>query len=108
MLSTAAKDLFPEALQKSGWQPRHSITSKKKAIFIDGDFWHGRKYQETIDRLPKVYWKGKIARNVERDKINRTKLLNEGWKILEVWESDIIRKKTQKLEQEKIAKFLKT
>lgn len=79
----------------------------KKAVFIDGDFWHGRNYEDTIKRLPDDgYWKQKIKRNVERDKENEKKLKNEGWRILRVWEGDIKRKSTREEELNKIKTFL--
>lgn len=86
--------------------PDVALPRKKIAVFIDGDFWHGRKYHETIDRLPEGFWKEKIARNVARDKKYRAALKAKGWKILQVWESDITRKRTQQEELNKIAEFL--
>lgn len=94
--------------KKAPGNPDIALPRKKKAVFIDGDFWHGRNYQETIDRLPKGYWKEKIARNVNRDKKNRQQLINNDWSILQVWESDVKRKRTREGELEKIIKFLKS
>lgn len=80
----------------------------KKAVFVDGDFWHGRNYEDTIKRLPDDgYWKQKIKRNVERDKENEKQLKNEEWDILRVWESNIKRKSTREETLKKIEKFLR-
>src|SRR3990167_1504115 len=48
------------------------------AVFIDGDFWHGRDYEKRKDSLPD-YWVKKIGRNIVRDKRNRARLRKEGW-----------------------------
>lgn len=69
--------------------PDIAIPSKKIAVFIDGDFWHGRNFRKNKERLPKKYWQGKIETNITRDKKNRSKLKRQGWRVLKVWESDV-------------------
>lgn len=64
-------------------QPR-----KKRAIFVDGDFWHGWKFKIKKKQLPK-YWQIKIQKNIDRDKKNRSKLRRLGWKVMRLWEHDI-------------------
>jgi DNA mismatch endonuclease (patch repair protein) len=86
--------------------PDIALPRKKLAVFIDGDFWHGRNYKETIKRLPEEYWQKKILQNVTRDKKTRRELKSRGWKILKVWESDIGRKRTQEQALQKIKVFL--
>lgn len=99
---------FQKHYKRAPGKPDIALPRKKKAVFIDGDFWHGRKIDKTIGRLPKQYWQDKIIGNIERDKKNRKVLKNNGWHILTAWESDILRKRTQRQELERIAKFLKT
>lgn len=81
-------------------QPRN-----KKAVFIDGDFWHGR-YKKNIKRLPKIYWQDKIKKNMCRDRMVDKALIGAGWKILHVWEKDIKITKTRQKILEKISDFL--
>lgn len=62
-------------------------------VFCDGDFWHGRDWEQRKLKLKMgtnaEYWLAKIAANIERDKRN-TKLLEEGgWNVIRIWESDI-------------------
>jgi DNA mismatch endonuclease, patch repair protein len=85
--------------------PDISMPTKKKAVFIDGDFWHGYNFKKLKKRLPKVFWIKKIERNIERDKTCRRKLRKEGWKVLRIWEHEI-EKDLSKI-VEKIEKFLK-
>lgn len=72
-------------------KPDIYIKKYKLAIFVDSDFWHGRLYLQGI-RIPKTnkeYWIPKLERNIERDKVVNSELLNEGWHVLRFWESDI-------------------
>jgi DNA mismatch endonuclease (patch repair protein) len=102
------KVYFQKHYDKVAGKPDVALPRKKLAIFIDGDFWHGRKYKETISRLPEVYWRDKIANNIARDKKNRKILIEAGWDILNIWETDIVRKRTRQVELDKIIKFLKS
>lgn len=56
------------------------------AVFLDGDFWHGRRMPDT---LPEP-WKAKLNRTVERDCANREYLESQGWLVLWCWESDFL------------------
>jgi len=85
--------------------PDIALPKKKKAIFIDGDFWHGYQFSKLKKRLPKIYWFSKIERNIERDRLYRAKLKRQGWKVLRVWEHEV-RKNFDKTTL-KIVKFLK-
>lgn len=75
--------------------PDISKPRKKLAVFIDGEFWHGKNLQKDIEHGLKSYWRTKILNNIERDRRQELELELNGWKILRIWEKDIIRKKTQ-------------
>lgn len=87
-------------------KPDIALPRKKVAVFIDGDFWHGRNAKRLEKSDNSEYWTDKISKNVERDKIVNKTLKDEGWHILRVWESDLKRKRTQQTELDKIVKFL--
>ena len=62
--------------------PRH-----KAVILVNGCFWHGHECH--LFRWPQsreTYWRDKITGNMERDRCNRRKLLEQGWRICRVWE----------------------
>jgi DNA mismatch endonuclease (patch repair protein) len=63
------------------------------AVFCDGDFWHGRKWNALRRDLARgtnaAYWCAKISRNMRRDKKVNSLLRRSGWRVLRVWESDI-------------------
>ena len=67
------------------------MTKYKIAIFCDSEFWHGKNYHESTDRIGtnSEYWKKKIKRNMERDKEVDTELATQGWTVLRFWEKDI-------------------
>jgi DNA mismatch endonuclease (patch repair protein) len=83
------KIYFKKYYSKVEGKPDIALPRKKKAIFIDGDFWHGYQIESLKGRLPKDYWIEKIERNVSRDKKNTELLLNKGWQVLRVWEHEI-------------------
>lgn len=58
------------------------------AVFVDGDFWHGRHYAAKHAEW-KEYWRAKIARNMERDRAADTALAAAGWRVLRIWERDL-------------------
>jgi len=71
--------------------PDIAITTKKIAIFIDGEFWHGYNWEE---KKPKIkdnrdYWIPKIERTIKRDKETNEKLKELGWTVLRFWEKEI-------------------
>jgi DNA mismatch endonuclease (patch repair protein) len=61
--------------------------SRRKAILVHGCFWH--QHGCALTRLPKSnldYWLPKLKRNQQRDKVTRSAMRRDGWKILVVWE----------------------
>jgi DNA mismatch endonuclease (patch repair protein) len=64
-------------------------------VFCDGDFWHGRDWPtlraKLLRRHNAGYWVAKIARNRERDREQNDRLAADGWLVLRMWESDILR-----------------
>jgi DNA mismatch endonuclease (patch repair protein) len=76
-------------------RPDIVFRSARVIVFCDGDFWHGRNWEDRKQKLRgghnAPYWLAKIERNMERD-LARTKLLeSEGWTVLRFWETDVLR-----------------
>jgi DNA mismatch endonuclease (patch repair protein) len=80
---------FQKHYKRATGNPDIALPRKKKAVFIDGDFWHGYQFLKLKKRLPKKYWIAKIEKNVKRDKANKIKLRKDGWKVLRVWEHEV-------------------
>jgi len=98
---------FQKHYKRAPGKPDIALPRKKKAVFIDGDFWHGRNYEHRLKgRAPDDPWVQKIVRNVERDNLQNKVVTEVGWNILRVWESDLLRKGTRDATLDKIRKFL--
>jgi DNA mismatch endonuclease (patch repair protein) len=64
--------------------------SRKKIIFVHGCFWHGHSCAD--GHRPKsnaTYWGPKIAKNIERDRVNRERLSSFGWSVVTVYECEL-------------------
>lgn len=77
------------------------FVKQKIAIFIDGDFWHGRRYGKDGKTMRKKFWRDKIETNIRRDRRVNRQLKRLGWTVLHFWESDV-RKYPDKLTQDVI------
>ena len=98
---------FQKHYKNAPGKPDIALPRKKKAVFIDSEFWHGRDYERIVkNRSPDDYWVKKIARNIERDIQVRKALVEKGWKVLVIWESDIKRKRTREESLNSIKHFL--
>ena len=69
------------------------LTKYKIAIFCDGEFFHGRNWEELREHLKNSnnsqFWISKIARNIDRDDEINKKLNAMGWTVLRFWGEDI-------------------
>lgn len=69
------------------------LTHQRIAIFVDGDFWHAKGYENNPGEqvgTNKDFWVKKLSRNVERDKEVNDVLTEQGWLVLRFWESDVL------------------
>lgn len=114
MSAVKAKDTAPElalrkALHARGFRyrlhdkklpgkPDLVFASRKLALFIDGDYWHGRQWKKRgfssleaqMKRVNNAdYWIKKITGNIERDKKHTRALKSQGWRVIRIWESDL-------------------
>jgi DNA mismatch endonuclease (patch repair protein) len=72
-------------------------------VFIDGDFFHGNswkargfaKFEDQFNHRHREYWKAKIERNMARDADVTKELRRQGWRVIRVWESDVVRASTK-------------
>ena len=76
-------------------RPDIAIVRDRMAVFVDGDFWHGRDWEMRKRKLASghnaEYWVQKIARNMRRDEQVNTELMDLGWDVVRVWEGDLRR-----------------
>jgi DNA mismatch endonuclease (patch repair protein) len=85
---------FLKNVQTLPGKPDIVFPRARLAVFCDGDFWHGRDWQNRRARLQRghnaSYWVAKIRRNRDRDWLNMHRLLEDGWTVLRFWEKDIL------------------
>ena len=114
MRKVRSRDTAPEvAFRKALWargvrykvcpadvvgKPDLVIPSRRVAIFIDGDYWHGGQWQrrgltaleeQFRETSTRSYWLRKIRRNMQRDCRTTASLQRDGWTVLRIWESQI-------------------
>lgn len=73
--------------------PAHRVV-----VFVDSDYWHGRALRDGGEpALRQVirgerfdWWKAKLERNIDRDREVNAALSAAGWRVIRVWESDVI------------------
>jgi DNA mismatch endonuclease (patch repair protein) len=72
-------------------RPDLVISRERIAIFVDGCFWHGcpRCYRRPSSN--RSYWDLKVDRNMRRDRSRRAKLKRLGWKVIRLWEHQVVK-----------------
>ena len=74
-------------------RPDIVITKYKIAIFCDGEFFHGKDWENQKAKLKSSnnseYWIQKIQKNIERDREIDKQLCCLGWKVLRFWGKDV-------------------
>jgi DNA mismatch endonuclease (patch repair protein) len=70
--------------------PDLTFKQLKIAIFVDGEFFHGKDWETR--KKPQTnpeYWIKKIERNIQRDLEVNAYLESQNWKILRFWSTEI-------------------
>lgn len=74
-------------------KPDIAITKFKIAIFCDGEFFHGKDWNQLQEKLKNSnnseYWIKKIQRNINRDYEVDQAIRAKGWLVLRFWGKDI-------------------
>ena len=111
MKSIKSRDTKPEVLlRKELWHEGYRYRKNYKAlkgtpdivltkyhivIFVDSEFFHGKDYDELINRLKRgkrpEYWSNKIEQNIKRDIATEAELRGMGYTVLRFWGEDVIR-----------------
>src|SRR5215213_3157513 len=95
-----AKISFRTCDSKLPGKPDIVLSSRRLAVFVDGDFWHGRQWAsrkhaslegQFTKSASRDYWLAKIRRKIARDLTNTAALLESGWKVARFWETDVTR-----------------
>ena len=68
-------------------RPDIVFTRARLAVFVDGCYWHGCPQHHQPSKSNVTYWRAKIARNRERDRLHNRLLTQAGWTVLR-WEHE--------------------
>jgi len=71
-------------------RPDWISSDRRVAIFIDSCFWHGCRWHLRMPKTNISYWREKLERNKRRDKQVNVLLKKQGWKVLRVWEHNLL------------------
>ncbi len=73
--------------------PDIALTRYRIAIFVDGEFWHGKDWPERKAKLQRnrEYWVEKIEENIARDRRVDNQLQELGWLVIRFWEKEVFK-----------------
>lgn len=99
-----AETLLAKALWHQGYRyrkndkrlpgsPDIAIFKHRIAVFVDGEFWHGKDWETRKMRLKRnrEYWIEKIEENMTRDFRNDLLLTQAGWTPIHFWEKEVMK-----------------
>lgn len=72
-------------------KPDIILPKHKKVIFVHGCFWHGHAGCSRSNRptTNQEFWREKLDKNIERDKVTVNALKQSGWEVLTVWTCEV-------------------
>lgn len=70
-------------------KPDLVFVSSKTVVFIDGCFWHGCPLHVNYPKTNEIFWREKITKNINRDKMINENLKALGWNVMRFWEHEI-------------------
>ena len=76
---------------RASGRPDLAMVGRRIAIFVDGEFWHGKKLSAArLAEMPD-YWQRKLSRNAARDARVNAALVAEGWTVIRITDRAISR-----------------
>ncbi|KKS31591.1 MAG: Vsr domain protein T:G mismatch repair endonuclease [candidate division WWE3 bacterium GW2011_GWF1_42_14] len=84
-------------------KPDVVFPKQKIAVFVDGEFWHGKSFSKWKNNISE-FWLQKISDNRKRDRKVNKLLRNDGWSVVRIWGKEIT-KDSEKVKR-KLAKSL--
>ena len=78
-------------------RPDIVFTRARVAVFVDGCFWHGCTEHGSIPKNNREWWMKKLRTNEERDARTTTTLEAEGWKVIRIWEHELVNEAVERV-----------
>jgi DNA mismatch endonuclease (patch repair protein) len=96
--------LLRKALWKKGFRyrkddpkvfgrPDITFHSRRIAIFVDSEFFHGKNWKKAKYRIKsnRDFWWDKIEKNIKRDRLVVRTLRKDGWKVIRMWDKFLVK-----------------
>lgn len=107
MSSVGQKNTGPETLLRSALHQiglRYRLHDRKlpgspdlvfaqyrAVIFVHGCYWHSHGcYRSTVPKSRREFWLAKFEANQERDRRDIRRLIDQGWRVLVLWECALL------------------
>lgn len=89
----------------TGWRRNQPVFGKpdfifpklKVTVFVDGCFWHGCPKHSSLPARNRPFWRRKLTANKRRDLLVTRTLRRMGWRVLRIWEHELVRKNEMRL-----------
>ena len=75
-------------------RPDFIFRSERLAVFVDGCFWHGCPKHSNTPVNNRAFWVKKLTANKVRDRLVTRTLRAQGWRVLRIWEHDLLKNPT--------------
>jgi DNA mismatch endonuclease (patch repair protein) len=70
-------------------KPDILFPAARLVLFVDGCYWHGCPRCGNVPRVNRPYWSAKLEGNRRRDERNNALLVEQGYRVLRVWEHEL-------------------
>lgn len=71
--------------------PDFVFLASRVAVFVDGCFWHGCPIHAGEPATNREFWRKKLAKNRDRDRLVNRTLRRLGWRVVRVWQHELSR-----------------
>jgi len=68
--------------------PDFVFPKARLAVFVDGCFWHGCPMHASYPSSNRTFWRKKLRRNKDRDRLVNRILRRKEWRILRIWQHE--------------------
>lgn len=95
----------------TGWRRHQNMFGKpdflfreaRLALFVDGCFWHGCPRHCKLPTGNRAFWEKKLSANQERDRRVNRQLRKLGWRVIRIWEHDLVRNADRSIRKVQLA-----
>jgi DNA mismatch endonuclease (patch repair protein) len=87
-------------------RPDFIFPARRQIVLVDGCFWHLCPKHARFPKTRAVFWRRKLLRNAQRDRLTNQRLRSQGWRVLRLWEHELVRDNEARLLRKLLRWFL--